>query len=86
MPNPQDQLYKKPTKAYKIVSKLRRPFCVSLNPVVERTCVYSGLFCCVVVRLVEDMLADCDRLDVFRGPTGGCFPLAEKQGATGSVR
>ena len=38
---------------------------------------HRGLFCCVAVWLVEDMLADLDRLDVFRGPTGGCFTLVE---------
>ena len=45
-----------------------------------------GLFCRAFVRLVEDKLADLDCLDVFRGPTGGCFPLMEIQCATGSVR
>lgn len=32
------------------------------------------------------MLADLDRPDIFRGPTGGYFPLVEIQCATGSVR
>jgi len=45
-----------------------------------------GLFCRAFVRLVEDKLADLDCLDVFRGPTGACFPLMEIQCATGSVR
>ena len=47
---------------------------------------HRGLFCRAAVRLVEDMLADLDRLEVFCGPTGGCLPLVEIQCATGSVR
>jgi hypothetical protein len=47
---------------------------------------HGGSFCHVAVRLVEDMLADLHRLDVFRGPTGGNFPLVKIHCTTGTVR
>jgi len=37
------------------------------------------------MRLVETKLADLDRLDIFRGPTDGCFPMVKMQGATGAL-
>jgi len=48
--------------------------------------IHGGLFCRAAVRLVEDMLANLDRLDVFPGPTGGKFPLVEIHCTTGPVR
>ena len=46
----------------------------------------QSLFGLAVSRLVEDVLADLDRPDIFVGPIWGYLPLVEIQCAAGSVR
>ena len=45
----------------------------------------QSLFGLAASRLVEEVLADLDRPDIFVGPTWGYFPMVEIQSSIGSV-
>lgn len=50
-----------------------------------KTVTRGNLFGLSAGRLIEDVLTDLDRLDVFPGPVWSYFPMVEIQSSTGSV-